>query len=215
MRLLYLLVAVPAILAIPSQVLALAPKKINWSSHGRKLTAREIFKRARPSYEGRLLGVIGDYHLNGMLQHPLLPSPADGRRDTVIVLDPTTCTGKYRKATRLALEGAEELALIASDAALQGSEKLFEEFFGTTDKSIRAKVAARFQSIAANAHVTSAGKKSPRIPIKYYCQGGPDYEFLTGRPDPCAAAPGAHAITRNSNHIVNVSFPISVRSLCY
>jgi hypothetical protein len=142
-----------------------------------------------------------------MLQHPLLPSPADGRRDTVIVLDPTTCTGKYRKATRLALEGAEELALIASDAALQGSEKLFEEFFGTTDKSIRAKVAARFQSIAANAHVTSAGKKSPRIPIKYYCQGGPDYEFLTGRPDPCAAAPGAHAITRNSNHIVNVSFP--------
>jgi hypothetical protein len=83
-----------------------------------KLTPREIFKRARPSYEGRLLGVIGDYHLNGMLQHPLLPSPADGRRDTVIVLDSTTCTGKYRKATRLALEGAEELALIASDAAL-------------------------------------------------------------------------------------------------
>lgn len=69
----------------------------------------------------------------------------------------TGCSGSRKSALTTALDNAVSLASKAAEAAKSGSDATFEEYFMTTDSSVRQTVSERLSAVAQEASSTSSG----------------------------------------------------------
>lgn len=67
------------------------------------------------------------------------------------------CTGTKLDAVNTALRNCSELATAASTAAKSGSDDRFQEYFKTTNSSVRQTVADRFTAVATDCSTNSSG----------------------------------------------------------
>lgn len=73
------------------------------------------------------------------------------------------CYGSRGSALKQALENSAVISRQAAQAALTGSAQRFQEYFATTDPSVRQVVSARFQAIAQESSSFTSGATT------YYC----------------------------------------------
>lgn len=75
----------------------------------------------------------------------------------------SNCAGTNLVAMNTALSNCAKLATAAATAAASGSATRFNEYFKTTDATVRATVSARFTAVAKECSSTNSGS------VLYYC----------------------------------------------
>ncbi|EGC49390.1 deuterolysin metalloprotease [Histoplasma capsulatum var. duboisii H88] len=98
------------------------------------------------------------------------------------------CNDQQKAVIARALKRASNIATQASSAAQHGDARLFEQYFRTTDRTIRKQVSDRFRAIANEAESSIAGT------VKYQCH---DAMNVCSRPGAIAYA------VSGSNIVVN------------